>query len=81
MLEPRRQVLNLISRRKAVKLTTLHQHFPGVRVDRILRELTAEGKIRIQQSGFVGDNAHHGKLVVRVNQQIPLTTCPTVHQS
>jgi len=57
----------LISQRKAIKLGTLRRFcrkIPLKDFRRFLNELEDEGKVEVQQSGYVGHSLSHGKLVV-----------------
>lgn len=61
---PKQAVLATIITRQIIKLPTLRREHPDVSLDKILRELQEEGAVEVQQSGFLGDNLHHEKLVV-----------------
>lgn len=49
---------------KALSMATLRRRFPGERIDEALQDLAREGRIEIQQNGFVADSMHHHKLIV-----------------
>lgn len=59
------EVWEIVRRRKAITLPTLRRKYHGEQpFSQQLKELCDEGKVEIQQSGFIGDNLHHPKLVV-----------------
>jgi hypothetical protein len=61
---PKQKILTTIITRKAISRPTLHRQHPDVSLNKVLRELEEEGAVEVQQSGFLGDNLHHEKLVV-----------------
>jgi hypothetical protein len=75
------RLLNLVPSSGIIGMRTLRRHYHGRDFTQILAQVVKLGLVEIQQSGFVADNLHHGKLVVRVNPQIPLTNCAEVHPS
>lgn len=66
LCSPKRRILDFVQHRKATTTKTIHEHFPDVPVLRIVNQLRREGKVAIQQSGYLGDSLHHEKLVVPV---------------
>jgi hypothetical protein len=58
------RIYTVVCDRKAVSLPTLHRRFSGERLDEALQQLAREGRIEIQQNGYIADSLHHHKLVV-----------------
>jgi len=54
----------IVDQQKAISLPTLRRSFPDERIDEALEDLRKEGRVEIQQNGYVGDSLHHHKLVV-----------------
>lgn len=58
------RVYATVCTRKALSMASLRRSYPGERIDEALQELARDGRVEIQQNGFVADSMHHHKLIV-----------------
>lgn len=80
-LSGKEKVLDYIRRRKAITLPTLRRRFHDLPFNAILKELSKSGAIEIQQSGYLGDNLHHQRLIVSAQGMGSGVICAQVRRS
>jgi hypothetical protein len=80
LADPKNQLLSFIQARKITTFKAIRNHFPEACVIRIVNQLHREGKVTFQQSGYLGDNLHHERLIVSAQGMGSSVICAQVRR-